>query len=108
MCRVRAKSLAKATVSTTRLPKSSVAVACWLGGSSSEGTRFVQVWSGPQGAKNNWDNHGSISKELPPMAASVDQPIAALLGDLKALGLLEDTLLIWTTEFGRTTVCPGR
>ena len=66
------------------------------------GTRFVQVWSGPQGAKNNWDNHASISKELPPIAKSVDQPIAALLRDLKARGLFEDTLLIWTTEFGRT------
>jgi hypothetical protein len=41
------------------------------------GTRFVQVWSGPQGATGNWDNHGSIPKELPPIAASVDQPIAA-------------------------------
>ncbi len=71
------------------------------------GTRFVQVWSGPQGAKNNWDNHGSIPKELPPMAASVDQPIAALLGDLKSRGLLEDTLLIWTTEFGRTPFAQG-
>jgi uncharacterized protein (DUF1501 family) len=66
------------------------------------GTRFVQVWSGPQGATGNWDNHGSISKELPPIAASVDQPIAALLRDLKSRGLFEDTLLIWTTEFGRT------
>lgn len=71
------------------------------------GTRFVQVWSGPQGAKGNWDNHGSISKELPPIAASVDQPIAALLGDLKARGLLEDTLLVWTTEFGRTPFAQG-
>lgn len=71
------------------------------------GTRFVQVWSGPQGAKNNWDNHGSISKELPPIAASVDQPIGALLGDLKSRGLLEDTLLIWTTEFGRTPFAQG-
>jgi hypothetical protein len=66
------------------------------------GTRFVQVWSGPQGATNNWDNHGSITKELPPIAASVDQPIAALIRDLKQRGLLEDTLVIWTTEFGRT------
>ncbi len=66
------------------------------------GSRFVQVWSGPQGAVKNWDNHGSISKELPPIAASVDQPIAALVRDLKARGLFEDTLLIWTTEFGRT------
>ncbi len=66
------------------------------------GTRFVQVWSGPQGAVNNWDNHGNIPNELPPIAASVDQPISALLGDLKQRGLLEDTLVIWTTEFGRT------
>ena len=71
------------------------------------GTRFVQVWSGPDGPTNNWDNHGSITKELPPMAASVDQPIAALIRDLKARGLFEDTLLIWTTEFGRTPFAQG-
>ncbi len=71
------------------------------------GTRFVQVWSGPQGATGNWDNHGSISKELPPIAASVDQPIAALLRDLKSRGLFDDTLLIWTTEFGRTPFAQG-
>ena len=71
------------------------------------GTRFVQVWSGPQGATANWDNHGSIPKELPPIAASVDKPIAALIGDLKARGLFEDTLLIWTTEFGRTPFAQG-
>jgi hypothetical protein len=66
------------------------------------GVRFVQVWSGPQGAVGNWDNHASIENELPPMAASVDKPIAALLRDLKARGLDSDTLVIWTTEFGRT------
>ena len=66
------------------------------------GTRFVQVWSGPQGAVNNWDNHGSIPKELPPIATSVDQPIAALLADLADRGLFSDTLVVWTTEFGRT------
>ncbi len=66
------------------------------------GVRFVQVWSGPQGATGNWDNHGSIPTELPPMAASVDKPIAALLRDLRSRGLDEDTLVIWTTEFGRT------
>ena len=71
------------------------------------GTRFVQVWSGPQGATENWDNHGSIPKELPPIALSVDQPIAALLSDLKQRGLFEDTLLIWTTEFGRTPFAQG-
>ncbi len=66
------------------------------------GVRFVQVWSGPQGAVGNWDNHASITKELPPMAASVDKPIATMLRDLKSRGLDEDTLVIWTTEFGRT------
>jgi hypothetical protein len=71
------------------------------------GTRFVQVWSGPQGATGNWDNHGSIPKELPPIAASVDRPIAALIEDLKKRGLFEDTLLIWTTEFGRTPFAQG-
>jgi hypothetical protein len=71
------------------------------------GTRFVQVWSGPQGATGNWDNHGSIPNELPPVAASVDKPIAALIEDLKSRGLFEDTLLIWTTEFGRTPFAQG-
>lgn len=71
------------------------------------GVRFVQVWSGPQGAANNWDNHGNIQTELPPMAASVDKPIAALLRDLKARGLEKDTLVIWSTEFGRTPFAQG-
>jgi len=71
------------------------------------GVRFVQVWSGPQGVTGNWDNHGSIPTELPPMAASVDQPIAALLTDLKQRGLDSDTLVIWTTEFGRTPFAQG-
>ena len=71
------------------------------------GTRFVQVWSGQQGATDNWDNHASIPKELPPIATSVDKPTAALLRDLKQRGLLEDTLLIWTTEFGRTPFAQG-
>ncbi|XZE19956.1 DUF1501 domain-containing protein [Pirellulaceae bacterium SH449] len=71
------------------------------------GVRFVQVWSGPQGATNNWDNHGNIQTELPPMTQSVDRPIAALLKDLKARGLDSDTLVIWTTEFGRTPFAQG-
>ena len=74
---------------------------------SERGTRFVQVWSGPQGATENWDNHGSIPKELPPIAASVDRPIAALIEDLKSRDLFDDTLLIWTTEFGRTPFAQG-
>lgn len=71
------------------------------------GVRFVQVWSGPQGAAGNWDNHGNIQTELPPIAASVDRPIAALLRDLKSRGLASDTLVIWTTEFGRTPFAQG-
>jgi uncharacterized protein (DUF1501 family) len=65
------------------------------------GVRFVQVWSGAGGPTGNWDNHGNIPKELPPIAKQVDQPVAALLADLKASGLSQDTLVIFTTEFGR-------
>ena len=71
------------------------------------GVRFVQVWSGPQGATNNWDNHSNIQKELTAAAISVDKPIVALLADLKRRGLLADTLVIWTTEFGRTPFAQG-
>jgi hypothetical protein len=69
--------------------------------------RFVQVWSGMDGATNNWDNHGNIPKELPLIARSVDGPTAALLRDLKQRGMLEDTLVIWTTEFGRMPFTQG-
>jgi Protein of unknown function (DUF1501) len=65
------------------------------------GVRFVQVWSGMGGASGNWDNHKNIAKELPPMCAATDKPIAALLTDLKARGMLDDTLVLWSTEFGR-------
>ena len=71
------------------------------------GVRFVQVWSGTAGATGNWDNHADITKELGFIAKSVDQPIAALVKDLKSRGLLEDTLLIWTTEFGRMPFSQG-
>lgn len=69
--------------------------------------RFVQVWSGMDGAVNNWDNHSDIHKEFPLMARSVDGPSAALLRDLKQRGMLEDTLVIWTTEFGRMPFTQG-
>jgi hypothetical protein len=71
------------------------------------GVRFVQVWSGAAGPTNNWDNHASIVKELPPMCAATDQPVAALLKDLKARGLLDDTLVLWSTEFGRMPFSQG-
>lgn len=71
------------------------------------GVRFVQVWSGAGGPKNNWDNHTDIINELPSIARTVDQPAAALLLDLKARGLLEDTLVVWGTEFGRMPFTQG-
>jgi Protein of unknown function (DUF1501) len=71
------------------------------------GVRFVQVWSGAGGPTNNWDNHSDINKELPKIATSVDQPIAALLQDLKRKGLFEDTLVVWSTEFGRQPFSQG-
>ena len=71
------------------------------------GVRFVQVWSGAGGPTGNWDNHASIRSELPPMCASTDRPTAALLEDLKARGLLADTLVLWSTEFGRMPFTQG-
>ena len=71
------------------------------------GVRFVQVWSGTAGATANWDNHADISKELGFITKAVDQPIAALIKDLKSRGMFEDTLLIWTTEFGRMPFSQG-
>jgi hypothetical protein len=71
------------------------------------GVRFVQIWSGAGGPTNNWDNHANIPKELPTIARSVDRPIAGLLQDLKSRGLLEDTLVLWNTEFGRMPFTQG-
>ena len=71
------------------------------------GVRCVQVWSGTGGPTKNWDNHTDIPKELPLIANQVDKPIAALLQDLKSRGLFEDTLVIWTTEFGRMPFTQG-
>jgi hypothetical protein len=63
------------------------------------GVRFVQLW---HGASQPWDNHADIKGQHAKLAAQVDQPIAALLTDLKQRGMLEDTLVIWGGEFGRT------
>jgi hypothetical protein len=71
------------------------------------GVRFVQVWSGAGGPANNWDNHTDIPKELPAIAAQVDKPAAALLQDLHDRGLLSDTLVVWSTEFGRQPFTQG-
>ncbi|MEO6741965.1 MAG: DUF1501 domain-containing protein [Chthoniobacteraceae bacterium] len=63
------------------------------------GVRFVQLW---HGAGQPWDNHEKIEEGHRKLSAEIDQPIAALLGDLKQRGMLEDTLVIWGGEFGRT------
>ncbi len=63
------------------------------------GVRFVQLW---HGAGQPWDNHEKIEENHRKLAAEIDQPIAALLTDLKQRGMLEDTLVIWGGEFGRT------
>lgn len=71
------------------------------------GARFVQVWNGPGGGSLNWDNHTDIPRELGAAAAGMDRPAAALLADLARRGLLDDTLLVWTTEFGRMPFSQG-
>ena len=63
------------------------------------GVRFIELID--SGANNNWDSHGDMAEHAN-KARNVDQPIAALLKDLKQRGMLEDTLVVWTTEFGRT------
>lgn len=71
------------------------------------GVRYVQVWSGPGGGAGNWDNHTDIAKELGFIAHASDRATAALFLDLQSRGLLSDTLLVWTTEFGRMPFSQG-
>lgn len=63
------------------------------------GVRFIELID--TGASRNWDAHGDIDTHVP-LAKNVDQPVAALLKDLKSRGMLEETLVVFTTEFGRT------
>jgi len=63
------------------------------------GVRFVELID--VGSSNNWDAHGDMDTHAP-LAKNVDRAIAGLLRDLKSRGLLDDTLVVWTTEFGRT------
>ena len=71
--------------------------ACLLARKLSEsGVRFVQV------TMDGWDHHGDIRGNLPRLCNQTDQPVAALVRDLKQRGLLEDTLVLWCGEFGRT------
>jgi len=59
------------------------------------GVRFIQVWAG------GWDHHQDLETRLPERAREIDQPLSAFLTDLKARGMLQDTLVIWGGEFGR-------
>ncbi|RIK81374.1 MAG: DUF1501 domain-containing protein, partial [Planctomycetota bacterium] len=65
------------------------------------GVRFVQVYSGGAHNDDNWDAHGDLVANHEKHAGATDQPIAALLKDLKQRGLLEETLVVWGGEFGR-------
>ncbi len=69
------------------------------------GVRFIQVTHSD--AFVQWDQHGDLTKGHTKNAAEVDKPIAGLLKDLKARGLLDDTLVLWGGEFGRTPVAQG-
>ena len=76
------------------------------------GVRFVELSCltegiGAGGAANPWDQHGALEKGHAAMAHQVDQPIAGLLQDLKVRGLLDETLVIWAGEFGRTPFSQG-
>ncbi len=66
------------------------------------GVRFVQVYSGGGHNDENWDAHSDVNANHELHCGETDRPIAALLTDLKARGLLESTLVLWTSEFGRT------
>lgn len=64
--------------------------------------RFIQLYH------RDWDHHGNLPKGLPKMCQQTDQASAALVTDLKRRGMLDDTLVFWGGEFGRTVYCQGR
>jgi hypothetical protein len=66
------------------------------------GVRFIQLYH------RDWDHHGNLPVELPKRCKDVDQAGAALITDLKQRGMLDDTLVVWGGEFGRTVYCQGR
>jgi hypothetical protein len=73
------------------------------------GVRFVQLYHGGAfgSPRINWDAHEDIVENHTKQAAVADRPVAGLLVDLKARGMLDDTLVVWTTEFGRTPITQG-
>jgi hypothetical protein len=73
---------------------------CLIGRRLAErGVRFIELID--TGSAGNWDSHGNMLEHAP-LAKKVDRPIAGLITDLKQRGMLDDTLVVWTTEFGRT------
>ena len=66
------------------------------------GVRFIQVYH------NNWDHHANVSGRMPDQCRDIDRPCYALLEDLKQRGMLDDTLVIWGGEFGRTIYSQGK
>src|SRR5213592_5304277 len=73
------------------------------------GVRFVQIWSGNDNAfpRRNWDSHEDVRRDHGPLAMGFARGAAALIQDLKQRGLLEDTVVLWTTEFGRMPSSQG-
>jgi hypothetical protein len=73
------------------------------------GVRFVQVWSGADNGfpRRNWDSHEDLERDHYDMGTSMDRPCAALIKDLKRRGMLDDTIVMWTTEFGRMPCSQG-
>ncbi|MDG2384331.1 MAG: DUF1501 domain-containing protein [Pirellulaceae bacterium] len=66
------------------------------------GVRFVQVYHGSNGGAGQWDSHKGLRAGHAKLCRQIDQPISGLLKDLKQRGLLDETLVVWATEFGRT------
>ncbi|MCA9116993.1 MAG: DUF1501 domain-containing protein [Planctomycetaceae bacterium] len=73
------------------------------------GVRFVQIWSGNDNGfpRRNWDSHEDIERDHGPLARGMAIGTAALIKDLKQRGLLDDTIVLWTTEFGRMPSSQG-
>jgi hypothetical protein len=73
------------------------------------GVRFVQVWSGNDNGfpRRNWDSHENVERDHGPLATGMARGAAALIRDLDQRGLLDDTLVLWTTEFGRMPSSQG-
>ena len=74
---------------------------------SERGVRFVQLYHGGNSGAGRWDGHRQIKKSYDALCPQVDKPIAGLLKDLKQRGLLDETLVVWATEFGRTPGAEG-